>query len=491
MKTIITAEFKHETNRYCQGVTGFDAYRARGAFVGDEEIEKGYDGAFNEMNAFYNYFSEKEGYKIVRVVVMNAQPGPVVATEVWDFVRDSILTAIDKEEKVDGLLLALHGAMVTESTEDGEGDLLEILRKKVGKDVPIITTLDLHVNITEKMAKNADGLFPFDYYPHIDFYEAGLRAAECMYRTLEGEIKPVLAMKKLDFILPYMPTAHPEFAPLLKMAQDMRGKDPIINANICHGFFAADLYWQGAGVVVTANGDRELAQSVADKIGDAIFEKRHKLDREFYTAKDAIRVATETGLAPVTLADVADNIGAGGSGDATELLRAMVEMDVQNAAVAIIYDPETVEEAEEIGVGNTFNARIGGKMVPELTGGPVECTARVRCINDGTIRNKTGVTKGLITRFGKTAVLQVGGIDVIVTSIRSQPWDVEIYRYCGIEPTEKKILVVKSTVHFRASFELVSPLILDVETAALAPQKPTSLPLAHSRRPIYPLDPEV
>ncbi len=488
MKTILTAEFKHETNRYAPGITDFAEYERRNAVFGEAAVRERFAGAKNETTAFFHFFADKEDYEIIPVLAMNAAPGPVVEQSVWQTVADRLVEAIEKTPKVDGLLLSLHGAMATEDYEDGEGELLEVLRNKVGKDVPIIVSLDLHANITQKMVDNADGLFPFDYYPHTDMYETGLRAAKCMFRTLEGEVRPILRWSKLDVILPYMPTEHPAYRPFLTQTHNHRENGKMIDLGICHGFFAADIYEQGVAVLAVADGDADLAQQAANDLGKQIFAARKQLRRSFYTPEEAIRLAMESDTYPVVLAEVADNPGSGGSTDAVTLLKTLIEMGAQDVAMAVVYDPEVVAIAEKAGVGATIHVELGGKLAPQITGGPLECDAYVKVITDGNYRNRDKMSQGLLTKFGKCALLCIGTIQVIVCSTRTQPWDLEVYRHCGIQPQDIKILVVKSAAHFRASFSTVSKRILDVETPALAPQNPEMLPLARCRRPIYPLD---
>ena len=488
MKTILEAVFNHETNRYCPGVTGLQDFADNVAYFDGASVLRAYEGAKNEITAFVDTFADKAEYTLLPVAALVAAPGPVVAQEVWEKWKDTLLAAIEKSPKVDGILLALHGAMVTEAFEDGEGELLEAVRKAVGKDVPVIATLDLHANITPKMLQNADGLFAYEEYPHIDMYETGLRAAACMYRTLEGEIRPVICGCKLDLVLPYMPTAHPVFAPLFAEARSLRGMGNLIDVTICHGFFPADIYEQGVTVLAVADGDRELAQKTADALGAKVFAARRDLQRDFLTPDEAIQQAKNSDTYPVVIADVADNPGAGATGDAPGLLKKLIEYDVQDAAMAILFDPETVAAAERAGVGNEVEVSIGGKVLPEITGGPVRCKAYVKALTDGKYRNRDKMGHGRMCNLGKTALLQIGGVQVIVTSVRMQTYDLEVYRHCGIQPQDMKILAVKSTMHYRASFGNVASVMLDVETPALAVQSPVAVPLAHSRRPIYPLD---
>lgn len=488
MKTILIAEFRHETNRYSPGLTDMENYKQRNAVFGEAAFYERFAGAKNEMTGFVDHFAGKEGYRIVPVLAMNAAPGAVVAQPVWELVKDKLLEAIDQTPQLDGILLCLHGAMVTERFEDGEGELLEVLRNRVGAGVPIMGTLDLHANITDKMIRNADALFGYDYYPHTDMYEAGLRAAACMQRTLDGEIKPVMASCKLDVVLPLLPTATKAYVPFLEQVQSSRNKGKIVDISICHGFFPSDIYDQGVAVLAVTDDDADLAQKTADQLGGQIFGKRAELRRSLLTAKEAVEIAKNSDSWPVVLADVADNPGSGGSSDSTEILRVMIEENIQDAAVAMICDPEVVIQAEKAGVGSTIQVQLGGKAAPEVTGGPISCTAYVKAITDGNYRNRDKMCQGLLVTSGKCALLQIGGIQVIVSSFRTQPWDLEAYRHCGIQPQDMKILVVKSATHFRASFGTVSNQILDVQVPALAPPCPEMLPLKHSRRPIYPMD---
>ena len=488
MKTIITGVFQQETNRYAAGVMTQEHFQQVAFVCNQEEVFKTYAGVRKEMGAFMDFFANKFDYRLVAPFAFEASPGPVVAQDVWQAALDHILGAIAAQPNVDGILLALHGAMVTEEFEDAEGELLERIRAVVGPKTPIVITLDLHVNMTMKMMENATAFFVYDYYPHTDAYEVAFRAAECIYETIEGRMKPVMSWKKLDMIMPYMPTDEAAFAPFLAKAQMLRTQKPMVNVNICHGFFASDIYDQGAAVIAVADGDIALTQKTADELAEELYAKRKTMTRSYYTAQEAVKLAMESREFPMVLADVNDNPGSGASTDAPQLLKALLDAKAKDVAVAVIYDPETVLAAEKAGVGSVFQVSLGGKIVPEITGGPLCCEAYVRAITDGSVLLRGPMRRGSIRNFGKCALLQIEGISVIVSSYRVQPFDLEIYRHFGIHPEEMKILVVKSAVHFRADFSSVAKRILDVLTPAEAPQRPQDLPLNHSRRPIYPLD---
>lgn len=485
-KKILFAEFKHETNSFSPGLTDEAKFRARDYLFGDE-IAGRHRGARNEIGAVFDCFDDKPGYELIPVLGFNATPGGIVARSVYDTVTEKILEALDREGPVDGVMLVLHGAMVSERTEDGEGTLLAAIREKVGPDVPIMASLDLHANVTKEMVENATALFPYDYYPHTDTYEAGMRASTCMYDTLEGRIHPVMRWCKLDMLMPYMPTELPVMKKYVDKAQAYRNAENMINVNICHGFFAADIYEQGVAVIAVSDGDGALAQKVADDIGSGIWSERASFKRKFTDLDDAIDELFADDAAPVVFADVADNPGSGASSDTTVMLRRLLERGVTNVAFASIYDPETVEQAEAAGVGATIDVRLGGKQCPELGGGPICCKAFVKSFSDGIFYSRD-YCPGNRANMGKTVVLVIDGIEVLTNSARTQAWDLEAFRINGIAPETKKLICVKSAVHFRASFGTIARRIVDIELPAIAPQNPDAMNYRHTRRPIYPLD---
>lgn len=488
MKTIICAQFKQESNRYAKGVSGLTEYKQREYIFGEDELRNAFEGTKSEFGGFFDVLDHEDTCRLVPVCALNASPGPVTAQNIWEEVCNSLLYSIQEAAQVDGILLALHGAMVTEEMEDGEGELLEILRNAVGPDVPIVCTLDLHANMTRKMIQNATAYFPCDYYPHTDFYECAVRAARCIWDTVNGKLQPVMRWNKLDLIFPYVMTQSASFIPLLRKAQSMRETGQLINASICHGFFASDIYEQGAAVITVSDGDGQRGQELADELAADVWDSRDYLGRSFYTPDDAIEIALQEKCYPVVIADVADNPGSGASTDSVVLLQKLLAAGVRYAALAVIYDPETVKQANEAGEGSKIDIMLGGKLAPEITGGPLRCTAVVQRLTDGRTVNTGPMNNGVMLSFGDCALLKIDGIQVIVCSSHTQPYDLEIYRHCGIVPEEMKILVVKSAVHFRASFGTIAAKILDVETPALGPMNPQMFPLAHSRRPIYPLD---
>lgn len=488
MKTIICGQFKQETNRYAAGVSDTTAYKNREYYWGEDAVRAFAKGTKNELGAFFDVLDDKEDCRLIPVMALNAPPGPVTAQKVWDRVLEVLLQTIAEAPSVDGILLALHGAMVTQQLEDGEGELLERIRAAVGPNVPIIASLDLHANITSKMIEHATALFPCDNYPHTDIYDASLRAAQTMWQAVNKEVTPVMRYRKLDMLFPFVITSTGPIVPLLQTVQDLRATGTLISASICHGFFHSDIHDLGAAVLAIADGDGALAQKHADELAARIWKIKEQFDRKFYTPEEAVAIALQASDGPVVLADVADNPGSGATMDSVVLLQQLLDMGATDTAFAAICDPEVVMQAREAGVGAVIDITLGGKQAPEITGGPLCCTATVEKLTDGRFSQQGVMCHGLTVNFGHCALLRIGGVQVIICSNLTQPYDLEIYRHCGIDPTAKKLLVVKSAVHFRADFGTIATQILDVETPALGCMRPQMLPLAHCRRPIYPLD---
>lgn len=488
MKRILTAAFRHETNRQAPGVTDFQDFEDRYAVYSEEAVRQRLAGARDEMNGFLDYFDALEGYTIEPVLALNAAPGPAVAQRVFDDTCARLVAAVKSADQVDGILLCLHGAMVTQTSEDGEGQLLQALRAEVGPDVPIMATLDLHANVSPLMIEKATALFAYYNNPHTDPYETALRASKCMHATLEGQISPVMGWCLQDFLLPVTPTAHPAMAGFVEKAKTLSREPGMIDVSICHGFYKSDIYGMGLSVLAISDGNQDMAQNIAQSLSRELFDAREQFRKETVSAREAVRMAMESDRFPVVLADVADNPGSGASSDSTELLRTLLVMKAQQTAFATICDPLVVQQAASAGVGSTIPVALGGKVAPEITGGPIEVMAYVKTLTDGQFRNRDEVSQGLLMKFGPCALLVVDGIQIIVSSIRAQPWDLEIYRHIGIRPEDMKILVVKSAAHFRASFSKIAARIIEVDAPGLAAPDPARAGLKHVRRPVYPLD---
>ncbi len=452
-KKILMVQFRHETNSFCPKKADEQAFRNMYFYEGEEVFSK-QRGKRNEMGAFLDVF-EKYDFELIPCVALAASPSGPVTADVYDFVLKNVKECIEKNKPFDGVLLTCHGAMVSEEHDDGEGDLFEFIRNLVGWDIPLISSLDLHANVTEKMVRCATALVPFEKYPHIDTYETGYVAASIMAETLSGNIKPVMAYRKVPFLLPLLPDASAQLRPFYNYAEKLNEHPDALSVRFSHGFFPADIEELGMAVLVVTNNNKELAEEYADGLYNLICDNLSSLCVDYMTLDEALDRASSL-EGPVVLADASDNPGAGGLGDTTHILRAIIERGITGAAISTITDAKAVEKCIEAGVGATVSLDLGGWSDKEYSGGPLSVTAYVKKLSDGKYKSKSQMAYGVEFNHGKTAIVDIGGNLVIITSIARQPYDIEIFRNHGITPEDQKILVVKSAIHYRATFKDVA-----------------------------------
>lgn len=473
-KRILTFGFRHETNAFCPAPADMQAYRNCVFKVGREEVLESQRGVGTEVGAFLQVFEAREDVEIVPVLVLNATPSGPVTAEVYDFVTEAVTKALREQGPFDAVLIGYHGAMVADGHSDGEGDMLEKIRQIVGPDVPIMASMDLHANVTEKMARNATALVPYKEYPHIDDFETGLVTAQMMEETLDGKLKPVMAYRYIPFLLPLFPTAYPQMRPLYELAGKLEQEPGARCVRFSHGFFMADIENMGMAVMAVADGDQALADRLADELAAAIEAAIPTLQMSYPTLDEALDRALLPGEGPVVLADASDNPGAGGLGDSTHILRRILERGITGAAVATICDPASAQACAKAGVGASVDLKLGGWSDPAYSGGPLTVTAYVKLLSDGEYRFKGKMAHGSLARHGLTALVELAGNLVLITSTPKQPLDLEVFRAHGIAPETQKILVTKSAIHYRADYGTVAREMIALSLPGYAVPTPES-----------------
>jgi len=486
--TVLLARLKHETNTFSSLSTGREAFASTSLYVG-EEIPPEFRGTNTDLGGFLRV-ADAEGWEVVPTVAANATPGGVVTHDAFSSYLDRILHGIDAADP-DAVLLGLHGAMVTDRHRDGDGHILEAVRSAVGDDVPVMATLDLHANVSDRMVAHADGLFGYDTYPHVDIGDTGETAARAMAATLDGTLEPTIVIERAP-LCPPLPPLQTATEPMASLLATAAGAESALvpDVSVLGGFAYADVPEAGFSVVGVADESvaSETATACADLAGAAA-DRRREFDRTYTSVDDAVVAAAAWDRdAPLVLADVADNPGGGSAQDGTVLLEALLDAGVEDAAVAAIYDPAAVEAAADAGVGERVTVDLGGHI--EDNGDPITVEGAVRLLSDGSYRNQGPMSTGLEVSFGRTAVLDIDGIDVIVASHRQQPYDPEAFRSHGITPDRKRVVVLKSTVHYRAAFEPIADGIREVSAPGLCSSDLSSFRYEHVRRPMYPLDSE-
>ena len=477
----------HETNTFSPVTTTLENFK-KGSYYRGAEIVSAFRGTRTITGGFLD-IAEQLNMEPVPLLWTFATPSGMVAHAAYQTLKAEFLTLLRDTGDLDGVLLDLHGAMVTDELEDVEGDLIQAVRETVGTTW-IITTLDLHANITAKMADASDVIIGFDTYPHVDCYERGFEAGQLLFGMNEGKIQPTMAYRQLP-LLTAPPAQCTMKAPMVEVIASLHALETergVVTATLSMGFPFADIADAGVSILVTTNNDMALAKTYADQFAFDIWAMREEFTFNLQTVESAIEIAHQTDGKPIVLADGSDNPGGGGPCDGTTILQKFIAADIQDAVVAVIADPESVAQAVEAGVGNSVQLKVGGKTDTQH-GAPVALTGYVKVLSDGRFILKGPMGRGTVGNMGRTAVIQVGGVEIILTERRIQPYDAEVLRSVGIEPRARKLIALKSAVHFRADYTPIAHQILEVDTPGVHSPNLFNYNYQKLRRPIYPLDP--
>ena len=485
---VLTAEFLHETNTFNVYRTGLSSFEADTLLIGDDNITA--RSQANTGLAGCIDCSRKFGWHMTHAVSAHAGPSGLVTTEAFEHIVGIILDAAQAEQP-DGVLLPLHGAMVTELFQDGEGELLARLRDVIGPNVPIAITLDLHANVSVKMCELAQIIVSYKTYPHIDLREAACQAGNILQRTMLGEISP----RTLRAHRPMLGEANggrTDIGPMIDRiarARAYESEPDIFAVSINAGFEESDILEIGPTVLVTFQGDATAPRAFAENIADDIWARRAEYLNTYYSVEAAADIAANyTGDAPLIIADYADNPGGGAYGDSTDLLGALLKKDLSNTCFGPIVDPEAARRLHEYREGNTVTLAIGGKTDPRFGGGPLNLTGCILHLSDGACIGDGPMMGGLKMNFGLTCVLQVDAIAILVVSEPIQMYDLQQFRAFGIDPAEHTVIGLKSMQHFRAAFEPIAGRIIVCDSGAICTPDATKLTYRNVQHPIFPID---
>ena len=484
MTTLAIAGIMHESNTFSDTPTDAAAFSQTHA----GNMMKRWGEAHHEISGFIQGATEFD-YTIYPTFMATAIPAGRVTDDVFDRMTEILIQHLRAAPKHEGLLLALHGAMVVESYPDGDGEVLRRLRDAFGRDFPIVVTLDQHTNVSEQMVSESTALVIYKTTPHIDQRQRGLQAAELMMRILREGITPTQALAKPPMLLNirYHVTSAPPMAPILNAAQALEADPNILVANVAVGYPYADVHEAGPAFVVVTDDDPHLAQTEADRLSDMLWNARRQLVLDLPDAAQAVEQAIQSESPPVILVEMGDNIGGGSPGDSTFILAELVRQQA-SGFVVVIFDPEAVEACIQAGVGGTVSLEVGGKA-DNLHGDPVPIRGNVRLIHDGQYIETQPRHGG--QRYhdqGLTAVVAVGDSLVALTSRRQTPFSLQQLYSLGIDPTEMRMIVVKAAVAYRAAYEPIAGEIIEVDTPGLTAVNPLHFEYHDIRRPVFPLD---
>jgi microcystin degradation protein MlrC len=485
---ILVGGISHESNTFSNLLTGMAQFEAS-RVVYDADIPRMYAGTNTSVGGFLSAAAGL-GVEPVYTVVAGANPSGPVLRETYERLKERILDGL-RGPRVDGVYLALHGAMVVRGLpdRDGEGDLLRSVREVVGPSVPIVATCDLHSLVTDAMLDHADAIVWFKTYPHVDMADRAVEAARLLARIVEGQARPVVAHRRLPMAaaVTRMRTAIEPMATVGRRMTEMEQSGQALTASFNHTFPYADVPYLGAGAIVYCDRDHDRAEQLAGELAEYVWARREMLWHEPTSVAEAVDRALRHDGAPVVISDGADNPGGGTAADGVEILRELLRRQVAPAAFGTVWDPGAVDLCWNAGVGEEIELRIGGK-VDRLHGDPLDVRGTVERLGDGRFTYKGPMSRGAPGSLGRCAVLRVEGVQVVLCSSRVQNFDPEIFRCVGVEPSEQKVVVVKSVVHFRAAYEPIASLVVEADGPGISSLDMSRFEFRQAPRPLFGLD---
>jgi microcystin degradation protein MlrC len=484
---VAIAGFMHESNTFNPLRTDRAAFAAQSLTFGPALLDE-WRHAHHEVGGFLRAVAADKDEPVPLLMAWATPSGPV-ADAVLDEATDHLIRELQRQ-RPDGLLLALHGAMVAESYPDADGEVLSRLRRALGPDLPIVVTLDLHGNVSQRLIDNCNAAVAYRTCPHVDQEECGRRAAALLRRLLRGEARPCQALAKPPLIVNIMThdTSCQPLKAFMDEARALEGRPGILAVSLLPGFAYADVPQMGPSVIVVTDNDPELARREADQLASGLWEARERLTARLPDAATAVAQALKADRPPVVLVDTGDNVGGGSAGDGTVILGELLRQGATDGVVCL-YDPEAVRHCATVGVGQEVALSVGGK-VDQLHGDPVAVTGRVRVLHDGKYVEPQVRHGGKRTNhMGLTALVEMASRNVLVlNSLRHPPFSLGQLTCLGVRPELQRLLVVKAAIAYKAAYAPIAGTIIEVDTPGLTAVNPERFLYRHIRRPMFPLD---
>ncbi|SEP68978.1 Microcystin degradation protein MlrC, contains DUF1485 domain [Devosia sp. YR412] len=424
----------------------------------------------------------REGWELIEGSASWADPAGLVARATYEELRDEILDQLRAALPVNAVVLGLHGAMVAQGYDDAEGDILSRVREIVGPEVLVCAELDPHSHLTAKRAAAADFFVYFKEFPHTDFVDRARDLWDIAVRTLKGEIRPVMSVFDCRMIDVFPTSRQPMRGFVDRMFALEKSEPGLLSLSVVHGFMAGDVPEMGTKVLAVTDGDAALGAALAERLGRELYALRGTFMVAQVDEVAAVDAAIAAPVGPVVIADVWDNPGGGTAGDATVVLAELLARGITDVAVGTIWDPMAVQICMAAGEGAVIPLRFGAKSAPH-TGNPIDRRVTVRKL----VRNAEMKFGESFAPFGDAAWISFDGVDVILNSTRAQSFDPSLFSTMGIDPTSRKILLIKSTNHFYDSFSKIASEIVYCSAGKPYPNRPAETEYRKARRDIWPM----
>jgi microcystin degradation protein MlrC len=495
MTRIAVGAFLHETNTFAPTKATYDDFVHGGGWP---SMARGADvlkvmRRINVGLAGFVEAAEANGWELVPTISAAAVPSAHVTRDAFERIMKEMVDGIAAAGPIDAVYLDLHGAMVTEDYDDGEGETLARVRKVIGNDLPLVVSLDLHANVSPEMMAHADALIAYRTYPHIDMADTARRSGRTLMRMLAGEVEPRMVWGNRPIMsssLVHTPSREP-MKTLMGMANQAEDTGQVLNASVFGGFPQADIPHLALSSVIVCDKRTAEGEILLNKILDAAWEKREGF--LFHPEPLSVQVARAKSLdgGPIVMADHGDNTASGGTQDVMSVIEEAMKQGLEDACAGPICDPGCVEQMIKAGVGAEVTLELGGKIdMPAmgLKGKPLKVTGKVKAITDGQFVVTGPMATGTTARMGRTAVLDTGKMQIVVSERRAEPYDLGVFTHCGIDPRRKKYVLIKSRQHFRAGFEPIAKHIVMCDGDGCTASDLKLFKYTKVKRPLYPFD---
>jgi microcystin degradation protein MlrC len=491
---LLIAMMKHETNTFSPVPTPLARFgHGPGPLYGEAAV-RAYRGTGTGLGAYLD-LAQREGAEIVVPIAAGAPPSGPVEDAAYAEITDRICAAA-AAGGFDGIMLDLHGAMVTQSLEDGEGEFLKRLRA-IAPTTPIAVSLDMHANLYDAMIANATVVTGYRTYPHVDTYETAKLAGEILLRAIRGEIKPIMAWRN-EPMLPHVMRQGTDDHPNKELQHRCAAMsaEGALAASLFTGFPHADITNAGLSAVVVTDGDRKLAEELRDELLGRAWVEREAFVYQIEPLTESVARARAMpppvpGEGPIVLLDHYDNCASGGTMDTTAVLAEILGQGLEDVAAFAVYDPQAVKQAIAAGIGAQVTLSIGGKIaMPAIPGAspPLTVTGTVKTISNGRYKNRGPMARGMQMDMGPSVVIDTGTAEIALISSHVEPSDLNCLLSLGIDPMQKRYVMLKSRIHWRAGLGRLARAVVDCAGVGVCTSDYGQLEFKKVRRPIYPLD---
>lgn len=488
----VLAGMSHETNTFSPQPTTIDKFcplSSNGVLLERDAAAAALGGTKTPFGGFYDMLVERDADLVIPLAA-GAMPSGKVTDDAFEEMAGRITDAASTGP--DAMFLALHGAMVTETHEDAEGELLRRIRS-IAPDMPIAVSLDFHLGMSPDLCSNATVVTGYRTYPHIDTYETSQRACSTLLRALDGEVDPVISWGVIPLMTNMLRQTplHQPMKDIMDRAIEAEASGEVLTASVFGGFPLSDISHTGLSVIITSDGDKTTGDALRDELLELAWERRADFVFDFEPMASSIARAASIAVGPVVLADHGDNCGAGGITDVMSVLEEVIAQGLDDVVAGPYCDAETVRLCLDAGVGAEVTVELGGKVEMPAIGLPAKSmtlSGRVAAITDGRFLVEGPMGTGTTTELGDTVLIESDHADVLVCSSPLEPTDLGFYTHIGIDPTARKYLLIKSRQHFRAVFEPIAAEIIPVAGPGVCSEDYSQRTFEHIRHPMYPMD---